>query len=532
MNGHFLPLTSASSISPLGPGARILLRSKAALTPALSRRARGKGRTRAEMKLIVIENPRPLTIEHYNDVANAPLSASLNSGYALAVARNASWETSYLDFTHSPESDTALAEKILAEQADLVLFHWVYSWGEEGRVAAVTRELKARGCARIGAFGLFPTLAVDRLFTFSGLDFILKGEFEETLQDLLKLFSKGASPEAVAGVVLPGRSWRPREVTRDISTLPFPVDVGINGGLKSLNVAASRGCFGCCSFCFIPTFYGSLGRRVRSVASLEAELDARLAGRDLSHVYFIDPTFLGPASADRKRAAEIGSVLKARGMSFGFETRVDTVDGDLMLSLAKDGATEVFLGVESGCDAALKRMNKKVGTRAIVEAVRKVRGAGIDLHAGFIMFEPDSTLDELKENYRFLEELALLSDADRTINLLYHSQIVLYGSRSWERFQRESRLVHDERLPFEATFTFKDPQVDRVCSAMKRLSTWYFLRPRQTSGDGDGTRSALDEINGLLKESFLTLVSSVASMTVKEFEALQERLLEELNRVV
>ena len=51
------------------------------------------------MKIVIVENPRPLTIEHYNDVANAPLSASLNSGYALAVARRAGWDTAHLDFT-------------------------------------------------------------------------------------------------------------------------------------------------------------------------------------------------------------------------------------------------------------------------------------------------------------------------------------------------------------------------------------------------------------------------------------------------
>jgi hypothetical protein len=48
------------------------------------------------MKISVVENPRSLTIEHYNDVANAPLSASLNSGYTLAVARRAGWDTAHL----------------------------------------------------------------------------------------------------------------------------------------------------------------------------------------------------------------------------------------------------------------------------------------------------------------------------------------------------------------------------------------------------------------------------------------------------
>ena len=86
------------------------------------------------MKIVIVENPRPLTVEHYNDVANAPLSASLNSGYALAVARRAGWDAAHLDFSSGNEDAVAIAARIHAEAADIVLFHWVYSWGDEERV--------------------------------------------------------------------------------------------------------------------------------------------------------------------------------------------------------------------------------------------------------------------------------------------------------------------------------------------------------------------------------------------------------------
>ena len=60
----------------------------------------------------------------------------------------------------------------------------------------------------------------------------------------------------------------------------------------------------------------------------------------------------------------------------------------------------------------------------------------MELNLGFIMFEPDSTLAELEENYAFLEELELLEGHELTANLLYHNQIVLHGSAAWERFGR------------------------------------------------------------------------------------------------
>ncbi|MBJ6727557.1 B12-binding domain-containing radical SAM protein [Geomesophilobacter sediminis] len=462
------------------------------------------------MKIVIVENPRPLTIEHYNDVANAPLSASLNSGYALAVAREAGWETCHLDFTRSAEGDASLAAAILATGADLVLFHWVYSWGNDGRVAGIIDLLQRERHVIVGAFGLFPTLAGAALFGFAGgLDCLLIGEFEASLKELLLSMECKGRPTGIAGVALPGEPFRRREVHRDLSWLPIPDDVGINAGLSSINVAASRGCFGNCGFCFIPTYYGAPGRRVRAVESLEAELDARLARRKADHAYFIDPTFFGIGAAEKERVRRIGKLLAQRRVGFGFECRVDTVDRDLLEDLGSDGATDIFLGVESGCDAALRRMNKRVTKEDIVRAVKSVQQVGINLHVGFIMFEPDTTLDEVGENFRFLEELGLLSDPDRTVNLLYHSQIVLYGSRSWERFEREGRLLKDERLPFEASFTFRDPKVAKVCAGMKEIATEYFLKGEgKVAAEHIGTcgRDGSEAVNAQMKESFLRLL--------------------------
>jgi hypothetical protein len=499
------------------------------------------------MKIVIVENPRPLNIEHYNDVANAPLSASLNSGYALAVARRAGWDTAYLDFSSGTGNAASMAARILAEAGDMILFHWVYSWGLEQSVCAIMDLLRRESPACLGAFGLFPTLSCSRLLQYAPhLNFILAGEFEETLAEVLHAYREKRSLQALPGVALRDREFVLRPLICDLALLPVPDDAGANCSYASMNIAASRGCYGDCSFCFISRFYGCSRRRVRDISSLELELATRLTRRKIQSLYFIDPTFIGQGVKERQRAMEISRLAQGQGLPFGFETRVDTIDEQLLETLAGNGATSVFLGIESGCDTVLKRIGKRISTEQIRRGVRIVRESGIKLTIGFIMFEPDATLAELEENFNFLEGLGLLAEHELTANLLYHNQIVLFGSAAWVRFEREGRLLVDDRLPFEARYRFRDDRVGLVCSAMGRLSSEYFrgidnLRlTAGTSGEACCTPDHTgfthcfnaDDVNVLLKEAFLAFCSAAANLPRQRVTALEESYLHELRSML
>ena len=491
------------------------------------------------MKIVIVENPRPLTLEHYNDVANAPLSASLNSGYALAVARRAGWDTAYLDFTSDRGDTTSRAARILSKGSDLVLFHWVYSWGHEQAVLDIIDLLRRGSSAQMGAFGLFPTLAGQRLLQYAPqLDFILAGEFENTLAELLNDFGEKHSVTALPGIALRDSEFIPRPLIDDLACLPVPDDLGANCGYSSLNIAASRGCYGECSFCFIHRFYGCSRRRIRPLCSLEQELETRLARRTIESLYFIDPSFIGQGGREQERSIEISRLSQGLGLPFGFETRVDTIDEKLLANLANNGASSVFLGIESGCDAVLTRIGKRITQQQVFNAVQAVQGSGISLTIGFIMFEPDTTLAELAENYNFLDQLGLLADHDLTANLLYHNQIVLYGSTAWERFARDGRLQLDSSLPFEARYRFLDERVGLVCSAMGRLSAEYFKGMNNIlQADADtkftcvtGYQDCFNgaDLNLLLKEAFCAFCVAVKTHNLLQFDRLQERYILQL----
>jgi hypothetical protein len=396
--------------------------------------------------------------------------------------------------------------------------------------------LRRERAVPLGAFGIFPALARQRLMQYAPcLDFILNGEFEDTLADLLQDFSAAGSIRPLPGVALRGHPVAARPLIDDLARLPLPDDVGSNRGYPSLNIAASRGCFGNCSFCFIRSYYGCNRRRVRPPASLEQELETRLARRAIRSIYFVDPTFIGHGGAERKRAVEIGRMAQRFGLPFGFETRVDTCDEGIMETLAAYGAQSVFLGIESGCDSVLQRIGKRINTEQIRRAVRIVRRSGVRLNLGFIMFEPDTCLAELEENYAFLEDLELLDHHELTANLLYHNQIVLYGSMAWGRFKREKRLLLDERLPFEARYRFRDERVGLVCSAMGRLSAAYFggmdtLRGMTGAAGQEGCGVignvaqgfSPDSVNALLKEAFQSFCAAAGKLPSQRFAVLEE----------
>jgi hypothetical protein len=241
----------------------------------------------------------------------------------------------------------------------------------------------------------------------------------------------------------------------------------------------------------------------------------------------------------RQRAVTISRLARSLRLPFGFETRVDSVVAGVMATLAANGAESIFLGIESGCNGVLQRIGKRIDTGQIRRAVRIVRDSGMVLNIGFIMFEPDTTMDELAENYRFLDGLGLLDDHDLTVNLLYHNQIVLYGSSAWERFDLEGRLLLNSRLPFEGRYRFRDARVGLVCAAMGRLSSAYFLlRDSQRLPAGNGFTAPASaffagskqvELNDLLKEAFLAYCAAAIELPEERFTALEESYLAHLH---
>ena len=246
---------------------------------------------------------------------------------------------------------------------------------------------RARGC-RVAVNG--PDVADNpAVYLAAGADAVALGEGEMALAELARLWEHGSGPtDAVAGLVLPGPggviSTRPRGPIHDLDVLPLPawdlLDVEAYRrswtqahGELSWNMASSRGCPYACNWCAKPTF----GRRytsrspedvVRELALLKAEV-----GPD--HVWFTDDIF----GLDVEWATVFADEVERAGCrtAFTMQSRVNLMTDRMVEALARAGAREVWLGVESGSQKVLDAMDKGATVQAAREATRTLKAHGI-----------------------------------------------------------------------------------------------------------------------------------------------------------
>ena len=66
------------------------------------------------------------------------------------------------------------------------------------------------------------------------------------------------------------------------------------------------------------------------------------------------------------------------------------------------GLIAVYLGVESGNDAGLRALNKRVSVAQNLAAVELLKRHNVAVSIGFMLFDPSSTLETVTQNIRFL----------------------------------------------------------------------------------------------------------------------------------
>jgi hypothetical protein len=90
------------------------------------------------------------------------------------------------------------------------------------------------------------------------------------------------------------------------------------------------------------------------------------------------------------------------------------------------------------------------------------------------MFEPDSSLDDLRTNFEFLKRNDLLKNLAVTANVLYHHQILLQGTQAFRALEKEGRLVVAKDSPYEGTTCFRNREAAVLANIMRRVTNRLF----------------------------------------------------------
>ena len=281
---------------------------------------------------------------------------------------------------------------------------------------AMIAAARARGC-RVAVNG--PDVADNpAVYLAAGADAVALGEGEMTLAELAGLWEQGSgATETVAGLVLPGpgqlTATRPRGPMHDLDNLPLPawdlLDLeayrgawtGAHGEL-SWNMASSRGCPYACNWCAKPTF----GRRytTRSPEDVVRELTLLKAQVAPDHVWFTDDIF----GLDVDWTATFAQEVEDAGCrtAFTMQSRVNLMTGRMAQALARAGAREVWLGVESGSQKVLDAMDKGATVQAARSATRTLKAHGIRACWFIQLGYPSETWDDLLSTRDLIREEA------------------------------------------------------------------------------------------------------------------------------
>lgn len=161
----------------------------------------------------------------------------------------------------------------------------------------------------------------------------------------------------------------------------------------------AKSCPFSCAFCGFPQRAGKY--TYLDVAHVERELERLSEIPTVSTVTFIDDTFNVP----KVRFREILRMMIDRDFGFRWNSfyRSDHGDDETIRLMAAAGCEGVFLGVESGSDQMLKRMNKTARRADYLGALRTFREVGISTYASLIVGFPGETEESVAETVSLIE---------------------------------------------------------------------------------------------------------------------------------
>ncbi len=429
--------------------------------------------------ILLLDHPRPSSTAHFNDVANTPLSSGLMSGYIAALLAARGFSAGLHEAFPGSQSFADCATELERLEFDALGVNAVYLWEHTEELFLFLKNLKARRRnLPIILYGFFPTFSYREILSlFPFIDCVILGEPEETFAEIaVSLHRDGCIDYSkIAGIAFREneeiRVSGKRALIEALDSLPFPMRSERFLQTVGGNILASRGCYGQCSFCYINNFYGnSCQWRGRSPDNVAQEIEALYPRLPAPAVYFVDANFFGRGSLGRKRALEIIERIRQwDGLTFGIECRSNDLDEELVERMAQAGLRQVFLGIESASKASLARMKKGVRLDAQAAAVRMLKARGVEINPGFIMFEPDAGLADVRANFDFLKGNGLMDRLSCTVNVLYHREIALRGTDRFKQLQAENRLELINPLGYEGRYLFLHEPVCFLADLMESV---------------------------------------------------------------
>jgi len=336
--------------------------------------------------------------------------------------------------------------------------------------------------------GVHPTALTQESLSQDCVDFIVRGEGEITLMELIHAIENNRQFKDISGLSYKIENifqHNPdRALINDLDSFPFPArDLFPFPGKYSspyklrryhATLITSRGCPGTCIFC--NKNISGFAFRMRSPENVVEEIGYLKSRFRVEEFHMADDCF----SWDQDRVRRICELLLENRLNVSWACsngiRIDSVDGGLLRLMRKAGCYRVSFGVEAGSEQVLKKIGKKIRLNDVRHAFEMAQSAGLVTVALFM-------LGNFGENKKTMEETIRFSKGLTTDYAQFTIATPFPGTPFYRIVERQGRFLSRDWAQYgvfsQPLFELDGLSAELMLKMYKRAYREFYFRPRQ-----------------------------------------------------
>jgi tRNA A37 methylthiotransferase MiaB len=275
--------------------------------------------------------------------------------------------------------------------------------------------------------GYFPSLYPEATLNAPYVDIAVRGQGEDTFQELLPALRNGRDYRHIAGVsyrdpfgLVVNTKDRSIRSPGDFPVMPYhrlrDPQKYIARTFLGTRTAVHHASFGCpyrCTFCGVTEVAG--GRQKSEAPERTAAVLAHLKREfDINAVQFYDNNFFLRESD----TADLAERIMPLELGWWCEGRIDMLlrySDATMRALRRSGCKMIFLGAESGSDKVLREMDKQLTTAQTLELAGRLKQFDIIPEFSFVIGNPKAPEEDLRNDMEFIRKLKKINPISEII---------------------------------------------------------------------------------------------------------------------
>lgn len=345
--------------------------------------------------------------------------------------------------------------------------------------------------------GVHPTVRTPYVLRHPQVDYVIRGEGEATLVELLTAITSGGDWRGIQGL-----SYRegeqvvnnpPRSGCVDLEQQSFPsyallaTDMpkyiafsAATPGFQNIEMIVSRGCPFCCSFCSVQAILG-ISWRAYQPERVVNEMEDLIRNYGVSRFYFKDSVF----TINRRWLATFAREIIQRSLTVTWAAngRIDTffrptsslnLDTEIIDLILQSGCRRLWFGIETGSPEIARILGKEINTQQTLLLLNHLRSVGIERSGYFMVGFPTETQADLERTVELAESLSL-------DDVHWHIFQPYPGTPLAEQLLAEGKLLeYEEAWPHmafdQANFDFCLSKSE-IAAAFKRICERFYGNP-------------------------------------------------------